>query len=253
MSVTAALVAGSVIGIRHSFEADHIAAVAALIDDNGIDHAGLIGLLWGIGHGVPIAALGVLFLFAGTQFPDWVPLLFEIFAGIVLILLGIRLLYSNVDVSSHSHEEDSHNHLHIGSISLGFSYSHREGESMAVGLVHGLAGSGALIVLLVATAPTIGAGLSFLGAFSLASVLTMGILAFLWGRLLTTTYTRILQIVAGIASLAVGILLLMNELLGIELLGHEHGPENGEDHEHAIALLDAGNAMSELLSVIPPV
>lgn len=217
MSVTTALVAGTLIGIRHSFEADHIAAVAALIDDKGIDRAGLIGIMWGIGHGLLIAALGALFLVAGTQFPDWVPSMFEIFAGIVLILLGARLLYSNVDIVSHAHEGEAHAHVHVGSFSLGFGHTHRRGESFAVGIIHGMAGSGGLIVLLVATAPTIGAGLSFLGAFTFISILTMGMVAFLWARILTNTQTRILQLVAGVASISVGALLLANELLGLSV------------------------------------
>lgn len=251
MSLTAAITTGVVIGIRHSFEADHVAAVAALIDDKGMDRPALLGTLWGIGHGLPIVVLGILFLLAGTQFPDWVSSLFELFAGMILILLGIRLLYSNMDTINHTHTGDAHSHTHFGANLLSNFHSHREGESFGVGIIHGLAGSGALIVLLVATAPTIGTGLSFLGAFTLASVLTMGILAFLWGRILTSTYTRILQIVAGIASLGVGGLLLMNELLGIELLGHEHSQDHGEGHEHTIVLIDASGTIVEILNIIP--
>ena len=228
MSLTAALLAGSAIGVRHSLEADHVAAVAALVDEKGTEQSGVVGILWGAGHGFPIADLGALFLFAGTQFPDWVSLLFEVFAGVILILLGGRLLYMSTGVRRHTHDSastneaenhdhdgSSHTHTHFGSTLIGLSHSHRGSESFGVGIVHGLAGSGGLIVLLVSTAPTVGAGLSFLGSFILVSILTMGVLAFLWGQLLTKTHAYLLQIGAGLASISVGLLLLIHELLDI--------------------------------------
>lgn len=253
MSVVTAVTAGVLIGVRHSFEADHIAAVAALIDDHGMDRAGLVGVLWGVGHGLPIAALGVVFLLAGTQFPAWVSSAFEVLAGIILVYLGVRLLYANIDLVTHDHDGETHTHAHLGSTLLGLGHSHREGESFGVGVVHGLAGTGAFIVLIVATAPTITTGLSFLGAFTAASVATMGVLAFCWGRLLSRTFTRALQIAAGIASLAVGTLLLLGEVTGTGPLGHDHGHDHARHaHDHAAVALEVTWAVTDLITSLPP-
>lgn len=87
-----------------------------------------------------------------------------------------------------------------------------------MGVVHGLAGSGAIVVTLVATVPTVASSLSFLGAFTLVTVLTMAVLSRLWGSVLTTRARRTLKRFAGVASVVVGVNLILAETVGIGLL-----------------------------------
>ena len=241
MSVVAALAAGAAIGVRHSFEPDHVAAVATLVDDDSTDRAGLVGTSWGIGHSIPIALVALAFLLAGRRLPEVVTTLFEVLAGAILVYLGARMLYRLVEVTEHTHDGHTHAHVGLGSLSLGATHSHRADESFLVGLVHGLAGSGAFVVVLVTTAPTLGTGLVLLAAFCLASIATMGALTLLWGRVLDTGARKFLQAGAALASLAIGSALILGEVGGV-LGGHDHGHGHGAGHEHAVAAVDVAAA-----------
>lgn len=236
MSVVAALAAGAAIGVRHSFEPDHVAAVATLVDD-ATERAGLVGTSWGIGHSIPVAIVALAFLLAGTRLPDAVTTLFEALAGAILVYLGARMLYRLFEVTEHTHDGETHSHVELGPLSLGATHSHRYDESFLVGIVHGLAGSGAFVVLLVTAAPTVGTGLLLLAAFCAASIGTMGALTLLWGRVLDTGARRVLQGVAALASLAIGSALLLGELVGV-LGGYGRGHSRGHGHEHAVAAVE---------------
>ena len=85
-------------------------------------------------------------------------------------------------------------------------------ESFAVGIVHGLAGSGGIVVALAATAPTISGGAGFLIGFTVATASSMAIASWGWGQGIGRTDT--LRVVAGVASMTVGVLLLA-EILGL--------------------------------------
>ncbi|GAA0675127.1 high-affinity nickel-transporter protein [Natronoarchaeum mannanilyticum] len=245
MSVLAALAAGAAIGVRHSFEPDHVAAVATLVDDESDDHAGLVGTSWGIGHSIPIALVALAFLLAGRRLPDGVTTLFEVLAGAILVYLGARMLYRLVDVTEHTHDGHTHAHVGLGSLSLGATHSHRADESFLVGIVHGLAGSGAFVVVLVTTAPTLGTGLVLLAAFCVASIATMGALTLLWGRVLDTAARKYLQVGAALASLAVGAALLLGEFADG---GRGHGHAHGTGHEHAVAAVELSTEYAPLVA-----
>lgn len=246
MSLVAALAAGAAIGVRHSFEPDHVAAVATLVDDEATERAGLVGTSWGVGHSIPIALVALAFLFAGTRLPEAVTSLFEALAGAILMYLGARMLYRLVGVSEHTHDGHTHSHVELGPISLGTTHSHRYDESFLVGIVHGLAGSGAFVVVLVTTAPTVGTGLLLLGAFCAASVGTMGALTLLWGRVLDTGARRVLQGGAALASLGIGAALLAGEVASLDVGGHGHA--HGTGHEHALAALEVATVYAPSLA-----
>lgn len=210
-----ALVAGAVIGIRHALETDHLAAVATLVEE-GTDRPSFIGASWGIGHSLPIVILGLLFVGLGIQLPEAVTQLFEVFVGLILIYLGGRMLWTIANgVTSHDHGHGPHSHFQLGSISLGISHTHLDDESFFVGIVHGLAGSGALVIALVSTAPTVSAAVSFLVTFSLLSIFTMAGLSYIWGQTLDTPVTVYLKGFAGLMGIGIGVMLLVEQAVGI--------------------------------------
>jgi high-affinity nickel permease len=218
MSVTAALVTGAVVGLRHSLETDHLAAISTLVNEEKTDRPAIVGASWGVGHSLPILAAGLVFVLLGTSLPGSVTFAFEILAGFILVYLGARMLLSVanvITVENHRHGDHEHTHVTVGPVSLGTFHTHVDSESFVVGVVHGLAGSGAIVVALAATASTPLSSLSMLGSFSLVTILTMGTLSFLWGSVLTTRLQSVLKTVAGGASLLVGGLLVSNELLGV--------------------------------------
>jgi hypothetical protein len=221
MSLVAAAVAGGALGARHALEADHLAAIATLVDGGsegggGRSRPGLVGASWGVGHTLPIAVLGFALLLFGVRLPESVVDRFEAVVGVALLYLGSRML---VGLREHAHgTHPLHNHLDVGRLSLGgthrHSHVHVNGDSALVGALHGVAGSGALVVALVSTAPDLPTAASFLTAFGVCSILTMAAASALWGRTLGTSAERALRGVAGALGIAVGVLLLA-EVAGV--------------------------------------
>ena len=213
MTLLGALVAGAAVGARHAFEADHVAAVATLVDD-GTDRRALVGVSWGVGHSLPVVALGLALVLAGVRLPETAVRLVEALVGLVLVGLGGRTLW-RLRRSGHRHDDrpSDHGHIRLGTLSLGTTHSHRlNGDSLAVGALHGVAGSGALVVLLVSTAPTVDTALAFLAGFAALSVLAMGAVSVAWGTAVRSGVGQYLEAAAGLASVLVGLALLAEQV-----------------------------------------
>lgn len=225
MSLTGALAAGAVLGARHALETDHVAAIATLVEGDE-DRTGLVGASWGVGHSVPIVVLGLLFVALGIRLPERVTGMFEAVVGVVLVLLGARMLWrlvtDGVGVETHEHGTDGaeadehdhepHTHLRLGGLSVGSGHGHVDPESFLVGVVHGFAGSGVLVVALVASTPSVGAALWFLAGFSALSIATMAAVSSVWGRALGLGATGYLEGAAGLVGVVVGGLLLVEQV-----------------------------------------
>ena len=206
MAGLSVVAAGAALGIRHALEADHLAAVATLLDRDA-DRSALVGASWGLGHSLTVVAVGLGLLVLGVRLPDPVTVLVELAVGLVLVALGVRLLASlpgGSGLTRHDHGAGPHHHLAVGDLAVGLTHGHLEGESFVVGVLHGVAGSGALVVLLVAAAPSADVALGFLAGFSVLSVVTMAAVAALWGRTLGTAYAPYLEAAAGLLGVAVG-------------------------------------------------
>jgi hypothetical protein len=217
MALAAAALAGGVFGLHHALEADHLAAVATLVDDGRDHHPGVVGVSWGVGHTIPIVALGLGFLLLGVTFPERVTALFEVVVGCILVGLGLRLLAGVVGVGTHAHDDGARSHCRVGPVRLG-AHHHLDGDSLLVGVVHGFAGSGALVVAMVSTAPAFDAALAFLSAFGLLSILTMGAASTLWTHALARGVRRYLETGAAVLGIGVGLLLLAEQVTGLAVL-----------------------------------
>jgi hypothetical protein len=208
----AALAAGGVFGAKHALEADHVAAVATLVDETDTTIA--TGAAWGVGHSIPIVLLGITFLAAGLELPPGVAAGFEVVVAVVLVALGLRAIAGRQALGtallSHVHDDGTHRHLRLGSGAVGLTHSHADEESFAVGIVHGLAGSGGVVIGMTAAAPTAIGGLAFLSGFAVATVAAMATITAGWGRLVGHAGT--LRIVAGLLSVCVGLLLLVESI-----------------------------------------
>ena len=203
---------GGAFGARHAFEADHVAAVAALVDDAG--RPSVTGLSWGAGHSVPVVLIGVLFIALDLRLPASVATGAEYLVAALLVVLGVRVLAGRDSLGRLAHRRlpwddgsaaQRHRHVTLRGRAIGLTHSHAAGDSFAVGVVHGLAGSGGVVVALAAAAPTPLRGAAFLAGFALTSAAAMAVAAAIWGRL--RTRGRWLRVVAGIGSVAVGLLL----------------------------------------------
>lgn len=126
------------IGFTHAFEADHLLAVSNIVTKrNRLLPAIKDGIFWGLGHTSTIFIIGLILIIGKATFLNGYFGYFEAFVGLMLIILGVVRLYQFFYQKSHHH----HHHIHPEDNNHQLAYG--------VGLIHGLAGSGALILLVM--------------------------------------------------------------------------------------------------------
>ena len=163
-----------VLGIRHASEPDHVVAVSTLVtDETTAARAAFQGAVWGLGHSISLFTVGSLLLMFRLRLSEGVAELFELTVAVMLLGLGLRSLmraFSARREAAHVHPEHStHAHEHKSPLQLAR-------RPLAIGLVHGLAGSGALTALVLANMPSIVAGLVYMLCFGAGSIVGMALL-----------------------------------------------------------------------------
>jgi ABC-type nickel/cobalt efflux system permease component RcnA len=169
-------------GLVHAFEADHILAVTNIVSQrNKIFPALKDGIFWGLGHTSTIFLVGIVMMLFRVNIPERSFSYFEAAVGLMLILVASYRLFlffreeRKLIVHTHSHEhagENEHPHLHVH---YGGKNLHK--ASYGIGLVHGLAGSGALVVLVMTQIKTISSSLLYLALFGFGSIAGMTLVA----------------------------------------------------------------------------
>lgn len=182
---------GCLVGMQHALEADHLAAVAAMSDGRSSRRALVLrGGFWGLGHTATLLLIcGVLLIF-GETISQRTEALLELAVGGMLVLLGARVIRSLwlKRPHFHVHEHESgvrhlHAHTHAGDKPHSKSeHRHEHSElgltrALAVGMVHGAAGSAGLLVL-AAAANSLLNSVGYVLAFGLGSILGMAALSF---------------------------------------------------------------------------
>jgi hypothetical protein len=178
---------GSLLGMRHALEPDHLAAVSTLVtgERNSVK-AALLGVCWGLGHTFSLIVVGTILVILRAEMPARVADGFELCVALMLIGLGLRAIYlaarQGPSGPSHVHHHGGTVHVHEGTpahIHIGTWTLAR--RPLLVGAVHGLAGSGALTALVVATLPSTAARITYMAVFGLGSTLGMAALSGLLG------------------------------------------------------------------------
>jgi len=176
------LVIGFILGIKHAFEPDHLIAVSTIVvDQKNPFKAALVGTFWGIGHTTSLLITGILVLLLKLSIPRNLSIAFEFLIGIMLIILGARAIQRGsviLHAHQHEHEEETHQHLHFHEGKPAYRKHH---TSFLIGSIHGLAGSGALMLLVLATIPSLSQGLYYILLFGLGSIIGMTVMSFLLG------------------------------------------------------------------------
>jgi len=207
---------GSLLGVRHALEPDHLAAVSTLVTgERSTYKAALLGACWGIGHTLTLVAVGAVLVVLRAEMPARVSDLFEFLVAVMLVGLGLRAVLQaarqGVDgpIRPHHHGRLLHAHhsgaahIHVGAWTLAR-------RPLIVGAIHGLAGSGALTALVLATLPSTAARLTYLGVFGLGSTLGMAALSGILGWPLARAgahrgVARSISFVVGLVSIALGV------------------------------------------------
>jgi len=199
---------GSLLGMRHALEPDHIAAMSTLVTGERSGYkAALLGACWGVGHTVSLLVVGMGLVLLRTEMPAALTDVFELFVAVMLIGLGLRAIYLAARQGPagpvHAHQHGGRVHVHRGApahIHIGTWTLAR--RPLLVGAVHGLAGSGALTALVVATLPSTTARLTYMAVLGLGSTLGMAVLSGVLGWPLARLGSH--RAVARAISLAVG-------------------------------------------------
>ena len=192
--MTGILLLGFLIGMQHAFEADHVAAMSSVIaSGKSVGGAMRHGLGWGLGHALMLGAVAGVVIGFGVSLTDWWSRVFEIGVGVMLVVLGSRVLFRLVRERAgwHLHRHsDGTVHFHIvtaESETAGNNpnndkreHAHRHGlpmRAVAIGMMHGLAGSGAVFMLAVAGLERTWEAVSYVLLFGAGSMVGMGVLS----------------------------------------------------------------------------
>ncbi len=222
------LLLGFLMGMKHAMEADHVAAIASLATrSQSVTSIIRQGSVWGVGHAVTLFLFGSLVLWMETTVPDTLAHALEAAVGLMLVVLGIdvvrRLVQDRLHFHTHKHSDGTvhlHAHPHAGETQHDPGH-HQHGHArdfpfraLLVGMMHGMAGSAALILLTLHTVSAPGTGLLYIALFGLGSMLGMVVLSaaiaipLRWTTRGLTWLHNGLQGAVGVTTIALGVILV---------------------------------------------
>lgn len=230
--MSAILLLGFLIGLQHAMEADHVAAVASLATQSrSLSDTAKQGISWGLGHALTLFVFAGLALALHAAVPERMAHLLETMVGFMLILLGLdvlrRLFRDRIHFHQHSHGKFNHFHAHSH---LGggehrkdpHHHDHPKGFSIRalfVGMMHGMAGSAALILLTLETVASPLQGLLYILLFGVGSIVGMGLLSLIIAlplrysaKNLTWSYNG-LKAMVGIITVGLGVIVVFQNTL----------------------------------------
>ena len=224
-STATVLSLGFFLGLKHATEADHLAAVSTIVSERkSLLSSAIIGGYWGLGHTISLFIAGILVLLLNFQISEKTEQILELCVGIMLVLLGLNVIRKIIKggilhFHTHEHGERAHVHPHVHEKDKsdapethhGFSFNPR---AVLVGMVHGMAGSAALMLIVIPTIQSTAMGLLYIAIFGIGSIGGMMIMSFLVGLPFHLTASRlnrfnfILQCVAGVISIGLGLFII---------------------------------------------
>jgi ABC-type nickel/cobalt efflux system permease component RcnA len=240
-----AVVFGFFLGMSHALEADHLAAIASLSTRaRSLSDGVRMGVAWGVGHTLTLFLFGSVVLLVHEVVPESLAAALELGVGIMLVALGVdvwrRLVRKRIHIHvhrhddgvahlhAHAHRQDDHReHAHAHDRDPGPVHHHahpRAGafpaRALVVGLIHGMAGSAALVLLALERAPSVVTGLAYIALFGAGSIVGMAALSAVISvplRLSATSLTRFHNVVeAAVGTLTLGVgLSIISEHLGV--------------------------------------
>lgn len=213
---------GGLLGFRHAFEPDHLAAVSALATRPAarLWSAARLGLIWGLGHTATVGVVALLIIVLGVHIPARFWPTTELLVATLLVLLGLTVIWRYVrgrwHMHAHTHLSSIHFHLHSHSQEPSHDHSHAfvdARRSLGFGIAHGLAGSGAIAALLVAAAPDTASRIGYFAAFGAGTIVGMLAVSLTLSLLVRAAAERgarwatILHVGAAVGSVIAGVVL----------------------------------------------
>jgi len=222
-SLFAAFGLGLLLGIQHALDPDHLIAVSTIVSEQrNFKWASLIGAFWGLGHTTTLFLVGLIVIGLRVTIPPRLGSGLELLVALMLVILGVNVLRKSfgaerVHLHAHSHNPETHAHFHVHENP---KQDHGHGHPFKamrrpfiVGMVHGLAGSAALMLLVLSTIESPFGGFLYIFIFGLGSVggmlLLSGIISlpFILTAQRFSLMNRWIRVIAGIASVGFGLIL----------------------------------------------
>jgi high-affinity nickel permease len=218
---------GFVLGLRHALDTDHIVAVSTVLAQQpSVRASGIIGVSWGLGHTLVLLLVGTVVLALRVEIPESLALAAEFGVGVMLVLLGSALAVklSKQRWHLHAHEHDGERHLHLHSHQLIADHHHphwlRDSiQPLCIGMAHGLAGSAALLLVVLSTAKSMMAGMLYITVFGVGSILGMILIGLaisvpvLWSLSVGRRVFLAVQGVASLGSIGLGVAIMLRIVL----------------------------------------
>ena len=239
----AALTLGFLLGLKHATDADHVVAVSTIVREYRNVWRGIwIGGSWGIGHTTPLLVLGIIILVFKEVVLDRyesVAPAFEFGVGIMLVFLGVQVFWNlrrgRLHLHKHAHDDGPHVHIHAthppaaapevetthGFFQFGKPFFRV--KSYAIGVVHGLAGSAAVMLVLLPTLSSIWVGVGYLLLFGVGTMMSMAAITLLLSVPFAMTggsqrLNHTVSGVAGMSSVIFGAALMSDIALGTAII-----------------------------------
>jgi len=184
------LLYGFLIGLRHAIEADHVMAVASLVSDKNPRRVVWQGVAWGLGHTLTLLVVGGVVIYADSLIPTEVANVLELIVGVMLLVLGADLIRKVVKNRWHIHVHKHanglrHNHVHSHTVKVDHEATWHDHfhsrdlpvRALLVGMMHGLAGSAALVLLALQAVKSPLMGFFYLIIFGIGSIVGMALLS----------------------------------------------------------------------------
>jgi high-affinity nickel permease len=177
------------LGLRHASDPDHLVAVTSLVaaEDGDTRKAAKLGAWWGVGHAGALVALGIPLIAFKTELPGWLESGAEKAIGGVILVLAARVIFKwargDYRATAHAHDAGHGKRRHLRK---GHAHRHvkvrTNRQALSIGLLHGLAGTGAIVLLLIAALPSRLEAAAALAVFAPMSIASMAALtaAFAW-------------------------------------------------------------------------
>jgi len=175
-SLITVLILGFLLGMRHATDTDHVIAIGTITArQKSVKSSMAVGGLWGIGHSAMVTVIGILIIFLHLNIPARIGTMLEFSVGMMLVILGVINIFQTIRIPTvhrheHSHGGKTHTHTHFHLI-----------RPFVVGSVHGLAGSAAIALLILATINNSAYAIYYLLIFNVGVIVGMMIITTLIG------------------------------------------------------------------------
>ncbi|MBI2305643.1 MAG: sulfite exporter TauE/SafE family protein [Chloroflexi bacterium] len=234
LSLFSIIALGFILGIKHATDTDHVVAVSTIVSEyrNPLK-AGMVGVSWALGHGFTLYIIGIGVLLLRLTIPEGLAHWMEFAVGIWLVVLGawilkdlfFNLVLNKLHLHAHSHSSGA-THSHIHPADTGHEHQHVPSlvlrpRSIVTGIIHGLAGSAALMLLVLASIRSPWEGLLYILIFDLGTILGMLAISTIISLPFTFTARRFshlndgIKVLASVVSISLGILIMVE--LGLPL------------------------------------